>query len=125
MPRVVFFLVAAVLPLTGLVGIRSSVSDLNGADTLGKMVHTGFLGAGGCLGITAGGAVLARSIWAKVLILGCAATLFTCLIQTPFVWPWPGIVPLPGASIDVPPLTAPTTVSHFPILGPGGEVPGA
>jgi FAD/FMN-containing dehydrogenase len=92
-------LVAAVLLLTGLMGIRSSVSDLSDSDTLGKMVYTVFLGAGGCLGIAAGVAVLARSPRARALILGWIATIFVCLILTPFVWPWPGIVPMLGAFI--------------------------
>jgi hypothetical protein len=91
------FLVAAVLLLTGIMGIRSSVSDFSDSDTLGKMVYTVFLGAGGCLGIAGGVMVLARSPRAGVLILGWVATIFVCLILTPFVWPWPGIVPTLGA----------------------------
>ena len=93
------FLVAAVLLLTGFMGIRSSVSDLSDSDTLGKMVYSVFLGAGGCLGIAEGVAVLARSPRARTLILGWVATIFVCLILTPFVWPWPGIVPTLGAFI--------------------------
>jgi len=91
------FLVAAVLLFTGLMGIRSAWSDLKDSDTLGKMVYTVFLGAGGCLGIAAGVAVLARSPRARVLILGWVAAIFVCLILSLFVWPWAGIVPALGA----------------------------
>jgi hypothetical protein len=90
-------LVAAVLLLTGLMGIRSAWSDWSDSDTLGKMVYTIFLGAGGCLGIAAGVAVLARSPRARFLILGWVATIFVCLILSLFVWPWAGIVPALGA----------------------------
>jgi hypothetical protein len=93
------FLVAAVLLLTGIMGIWSSVSDFRDSDTPGKLAYSVFLGAGGCLGMAAGVAVLARSPRARVLILGWVATIFVCLILTPFVWPWPGIGPTLGAFI--------------------------
>jgi hypothetical protein len=61
------------------------------------MVYTGFLATGGCLGIAAGVAVLSRRPWAGVVILGWAAAAFVCVILSPLVWRWPGIIPTLGA----------------------------
>ncbi len=94
MRRVGFYLVAAVLFLTGVMGIREAVSDWVEASTLAQFVCTAFIAAFGCLGLGAGVAVLARRPWAKGLILGWAATLLASGILAPVVWVWPGIVPI-------------------------------
>jgi hypothetical protein len=89
--------VVVVLLLTGVAGIVESVDDIPQADTPGKMVYTVLLAAFGCLGLGAGAAVLARKPWAEVLILGWAVTVLAAALISPFVWPWPGIVPTLGA----------------------------
>jgi hypothetical protein len=93
------FLVAALLLFTGFMGIQSALGDWRDSDTLGKMVYSVILGAGGCVGIAAGVAVLARSPRARILILGWVAAIFVCLILSLVVWPWAGIVPAIGAFI--------------------------
>ncbi len=76
-----------------MVGIADSVDDFPNADTLGRIVYTILLGTCGCLGLGAGAAVLAGKPWAKVLILGWAATMLAVGIISAFVWPWSGMVP--------------------------------
>jgi hypothetical protein len=93
MRRVGFIAVVVVLLLTGVMGIRGVVDDIPKVDTLGKAIYTILLAAAGCLGFGAGAAVLARTPWAKVLILGWAATVLAAVLISAFVWPWPGIVP--------------------------------
>jgi hypothetical protein len=96
MRRVGFIAVVVFLLLTGVVGIVGAVDDVPKVDTLGKMVYTILLAVAGCLGFGAGAAVLARKPWAKVLILGWAATLLADVLISPFVWRWQGIVPTLG-----------------------------
>jgi len=90
--------VAVILLLTGVVGIVESVDDIPNADSLGKMVYVILLAAFGCLGLGAGAAVLTRKPWAKVFILGWAVTVLATVLVSPFVWPWPGMVPTVGAT---------------------------
>ena len=92
MRKVGFFLVAAVLLFTGVMGINSAIDDWGEADTLGKIIYTVVLTIGGCLGVGAGVAVLARKPWARISILAWAASWIIALILACIVWPWPGIV---------------------------------
>jgi hypothetical protein len=89
--KVGFYLVAAWLLFSGVIGIMSAVDDWGKADTLGRIVCTVFITALGCLGIGAGVAVLVRKPWARGLILAWAATLLVTVILAPIVWVWPGL----------------------------------
>ncbi len=102
MRRVGFFLVAAFLLFTGVIGIRSAVGDWGEADTLGRIVCTVFITLGGCLGVGAGVGVLARKPWVRILILAWAVSWPVSVILACIFWTWPGLGPfLLGFSVAI------------------------